>query len=92
MNTHKKPRWDTGSSRKRTKGTPLWAQDYQKDAEEEQLEDLVFGAALKQDLQNHNSDQEDLTGLEHIPDSQVSFSLCVLCYVTDAFPCQALLF
>jgi hypothetical protein len=73
MNTHKKPRRNAESSHKNMRETPLWAQNHQKDAEEEQLEELVFGgAAFKQTLQNHDSDQEDLTGLEHIPDSQVS--------------------
>jgi len=73
MNIHKKPRRSAEGSHKKMQETPLWAQKYQKDAEEEQLEDLVFGgAAFKQTLQNHDSDQEDLTGLEHIPDSQVS--------------------
>jgi hypothetical protein len=68
------------------RGTPLWAQKYQKDAEEEELEDLVFGGAFKQTLRDHNSDQEDLTGLEHIPDSQVSSLFCILYRVTYEYP------
>lgn len=73
MNPHKKARRDSEKSPKKLQEVPLWAQKHQKDAEEEELEDLVFGgASFKQTLPNQDSDQEDLTGLEHVPDSQVS--------------------
>jgi len=72
MSTKKKARRHIVKSHEGRQGTPPWVQKHEKDAEEEQLEDLVFGgAAFKQTLRNHTSGQEDLTGLEHIPDSQV---------------------
>lgn len=74
MNPHKKARRDQDGSPKKSQEVPLWALKHQKDAEEEQLEDIVFGgAAFKQTVQIQDDDQDDLTGMEHVPDSQLFF-------------------
>ena len=72
MNSRKKARREQTKPGNKAQTTPVWADDAGKDSEEEQLEELLFGgAAIKQNLKQRQPAQ-GLTGLEHVPDSEVS--------------------
>ncbi|KAG8831431.1 hypothetical protein FRC17_003167 [Serendipita sp. 399] len=69
MSSRKKARRDE----RRLKEDPVWMNDEDKDSEEEQLEDLVFGgASFKQKV--YVDHQEDTSGNEeHVEDSELFF-------------------
>lgn len=72
MSSRKKARREQNKPENEAPIIPVWADDTGKDSEEEQLEQMLFGgASFKQNLKSHKP-EKDSTGLEDVPDSDVS--------------------
>jgi hypothetical protein len=91
MSSRKRARRSEGKVEKATfsNGKPLY-DSADKDSEEENLENILFGAQTSHKYLRHSED-EALTGLEHVPDSEVRLVLCEIKFSDVSFLVAVLL-
>lgn len=75
MGTRKRAGRNDTETEKKTLGDNVVLYDAaDKDSEEEDLESFLFGLQPSHETFRHADEDETLTGLEHVPDSEVSLN------------------